>query len=118
MSTMRPGVCKRCLIHGINYPMMMSICPVKGCGEDLVAAEGEPDEDWREQSASCGPTKFPAGRKPEAVKVFEWRLLSLLDAGIRLDPARTLAKSSADLHKVCDAARAGCPDKLAVEIFT
>jgi hypothetical protein len=51
-------------------------------------------------------------------EVYAWRLLSLMDAGAGLDHAELLALSKADLHRVCDALRAGCSPLRAVAIFT
>lgn len=54
----------------------------------------------------------------EAMKVFEWRLLCLLDACYSVEPARTLAASKHDLRPMERARLAGCDDELAVSIFT
>lgn len=60
-------------------------------------------------------------------QLYAWRLLELTSAagqgskGVTLADLNWLtfiARSRCDLHKACDALRAGCSVKLAVDIFT
>ena len=48
-----------------------------------------------------------------------WRFTQLKTAGFDIPTAMLLAgETSIDLHKICEAVRAGCPVELAVQIFT
>ena len=44
-----PPTCKRCTVHGINFPPQNIACKVVGCEEELWPLySDQPDEDWAE----------------------------------------------------------------------
>lgn len=101
---------------------------------DEWASEEEKREQWeRETRGKMMPMAQPAIPHPspdpisgadyrnlaDDEKARVWRVDQMFEAGLR-DPqvARRLSGSSYDLHKICDAIRAGCPPHLLLRIFT
>ena len=60
------------------------------------------------------PDEFP---DKTAASIYTWRFAQLWDAGYDSEVAELLAKSTADLHKLVDAKKAGCSDEQALIIF-
>lgn len=86
---------RRCVVCGAIVPEPMDRCPM--CLANLGGTEAESSE--------------------ETERVYLWRLQRLLDAGLEVEDAETLAgRADVDVHRLVDLVHRGCPIETAIAI--
>lgn len=63
-------------------------------------------------------TELEHEENTEQLAVYSWRWSQLWEAGYDSSTAEFFAETSIDLHKLCDAKKAGLTDQQAIDLFT